>query len=255
MSDKSRSGFLCPFNRISQRIPSSCADTVPDPHRHCTDAVLPVWSPVPSLPCRAYNSEKSYSDTHRCPFLHGKREPVLYFFHSFGSICIFHMKSCQKRTEPVQFHQKQWNMMQMEPVSCHITHLSFHRLKTTVRDQAFYLRRECMSCCHQYSSRPHGLSIQINWKLLFVSFRYIDCPLLHIPLFFCSKGNIFSSLSPQQRCSINRTSHWCSCRYFAMNDNVPKRLPRYPWLNMTIRFAYSVGRYNACSFNPSMLLI
>ena len=114
------------------------------------------------------------------------------FFHSFGSICIFHMKSCQKRTEPVQFHQKQWNMMQMEPVSCHITHLSFHRLKTTVRDQAFYLRRECMSCCHQYSSRPHGLSIQINWKLLFVSFRYIDCPLLHIPLFFCSKGNIFS---------------------------------------------------------------
>ena len=34
--------FLCPFNRISQRIPSSCADTVPDPHRHCTDAVLPV---------------------------------------------------------------------------------------------------------------------------------------------------------------------------------------------------------------------
>ena len=60
--------------------------------------------------------------------------------HLYPSLQVFHMKSCQKRTEPVQFHQKQWNMMQVEPVSCHITHLPFHRLKTTVRDQAFYLR-------------------------------------------------------------------------------------------------------------------
>ena len=41
MSDKSRSGFF-PFNRIFQKIPSSYADTVPDLHRHCTDAGLPV---------------------------------------------------------------------------------------------------------------------------------------------------------------------------------------------------------------------
>ena len=41
MSDKSRSGFF-PFNRIFQKIPSSYADTVPDLHRHCTDALLPV---------------------------------------------------------------------------------------------------------------------------------------------------------------------------------------------------------------------
>ena len=66
-------------------------------------------------------------------------------YHGFGSVCIFHMKSCQKRTEPVQFYQKQWDMMQVEPVSCHISHLSSHRLKTAVRDQAFYLRRERMS--------------------------------------------------------------------------------------------------------------
>ena len=45
----------------------------------------------------------------------------------------------------VQFHQKQRNMMQVKPVSCHITHLSFHRLKATVRNQAFYLCRKCMS--------------------------------------------------------------------------------------------------------------
>ena len=41
MSDKSRSGFF-PFNRIFQKIPSSYADTVPDLHRHCTDAERPV---------------------------------------------------------------------------------------------------------------------------------------------------------------------------------------------------------------------
>ena len=121
-----------------------------------------------------------------------KENRSFIFFHGFCSVCIFHMKSSQKRTEPVQFHQKQRNMMQMEPVSGHITHLPFHRLKTTVRNQAFHLRWKCMSWCHQHRSCTHGLSVQVNRKLLFVSFSHIYCPLLHIPLFLCSKSNIVS---------------------------------------------------------------